>query len=122
MFNAGEIVKKVKIPTGEEFHSTPTPQPKPIETKQEAAQKLAEALMDAEVRIGEILLAMPKASGGDHGNQYTSGKIPTAGEIAKPTPQPKPLETKQEAAQKLGFNKQQVERFQTLAQHTTRNC
>ena len=87
------------------------------EQKKAEAQMLAEALMDAEVRIGEILLAMPKASGGDHGNQYTSGKILTGEEIAKPKPQPKPVETKQEAAQKLGFNKQQVERFQTLAQH-----
>lgn len=69
------------------------------------------------MRIGEILLAMPKASGGNHGNQYTSGKIPTSEEIAKPKPESKPIETKQEAAQKLGFNKQQVERFQTLAQH-----
>ena len=87
------------------------------EQKKLEAQMLAEALMDAEVRIGEILLAMPKASGGNHGNQYTSGKIPTSEEIAKPKPEPKPIETKQEAAQKLGFNKQQVERFQTLAKN-----
>lgn len=70
---------------------------------------------------GEILLAMPKASGGDRKSEKI--KIPTSEEFdSTPTPQPKPIETKQEAAQKLGFNKQQVERFQTLAQHTTRNC
>ena len=38
------------------------------EQKKDEAQMLAEALMDAEVRIGEILLAMPKASGKN--NQY----------------------------------------------------
>ena len=88
------------------------------EQKKQEAQMLAEALMDAEVRIGEILLAMPKASGGNHGNQYTSAKFLTAEDFGNvPKPEPKPIETKQEAAQKLGFNKQQVERFQTLAQN-----
>ena len=88
------------------------------EQKKLEAQMLAEALMDAEVRIGEILLAMPKASGKN--NQYVQEKvkIPTAEEFhSAPKPQPKPIETKQEAAQKLGFNKQQVERFQTLAKN-----
>lgn len=84
--------------------------------KKEEAQMLAEALMDAEVRIGEILLAMPKASGGDRKSEKI--KIPTSEEFDSiPKPQPKPIETKQEAAQKLGFNKQQVERFQTLAKN-----
>ena len=88
------------------------------EQKKQEAQMLAEALMDAEVRIGEILLAMPKASGGNHGNQYTSAKFLTAEDFGNvPKPEPKPIETKQEAAKKLGFNKQQVERFQTLAQN-----
>ena len=91
--------------------------------KKDEAQMLAEALMDAEVRIGEILLAMPKASGkhDNRANQYASGKILTSEEssisVEQPKPQPKPIETKQEAAQKLGFNKQQVERFQTLAKN-----
>ena len=84
--------------------------------KKEEAQMLAEALMDAEVRIGEILLAMPKASGGDRKSEKI--KIPTAEVFDySPKPEPKPIETKQEAAQKLGFNKQQVERFQTLAKN-----
>lgn len=91
--------------------------------KKEEAQMLAEALMDAEVRIGEILLAMPKASGKheNRANQYAGGKILTSEESSTlkpaPKPEPKPIETKQEAAQKLGFNKQQVERFQTLAKN-----
>ena len=91
--------------------------------KKEEAQMLAEALMEAEVRIGEILLAMPKASGKqeNRGNRFTSREILTGEESSTnneiPKPEPKPIETKQEAAQKLGFNKQQVERFQTLAKH-----
>lgn len=85
--------------------------------KKEEAQMLAEALMDAEVRIGEILLAMPKAQG-KHWEDKRESKFPTSEEsISAPKPEPKPIETKQEAAQKLGFNKQQVERFQTLAKH-----
>lgn len=93
------------------------------EQKKAEAQMLAEALMDAEVRIGEILLAMPKASGKqeNRGNRFTIREILTGEESSInneiPKPEPKPIETKQEAAQKLGFNKQQVERFQTLAQH-----
>ena len=93
------------------------------EQKKAEAQMLAEALMDAEVRIGEILLAMPKASGKQEarGNRFVSRENLTSEESSTlqptSTPQPKPIETKQEAAQKLGFNKQQVERFQTLAQH-----
>lgn len=87
------------------------------EQKKAEAQMLAEALMDAEVRIGEILLAMPKASG-KHWEEKRESKFPTSEEsISAPKPELKPIETKQEAAQKLGFNKQQVERFQTLAQH-----
>lgn len=75
--------------------------------KKEEAQMLAEALLDAEVRIGEILAAMPKGSGGDRGNQYTGGKIPSDEDFGK-------LQ-KLKAAEELGFNRQQVERFQTLA-------
>lgn len=90
------------------------------EQKKLEAQMLAEALMDAEVRIGEILLAMPKAQG-KHWEEKRESKILTGEESIPlqptPKPQPKPIETKQEAAQKLGFNKQQVERFQTLAKN-----
>jgi DNA modification methylase len=88
------------------------------EQKKAEAQMLAEALMDAEVRIGEILLAMPKAQGANNRFVIKKVELPIAEEnYSAPQPQPKPIETKQEAAQKLGFNKQQVERFQTLAQH-----
>lgn len=90
------------------------------EQKKLEAQMLAEALMDAEVRIGEILLAMPKAQG-KHWEEKRESKVLTSEESIPlqptPKPEPKPIETKQEAAQKLGFNKQQVERFQTLAKN-----
>lgn len=75
--------------------------------KKEEAQMLAEALLDAEVRIGEILAKMPKASGkhNNRGNQYQSGKSSTAGTFS----------TKEEAVSELGFDRKQVHRFQTLA-------
>jgi N6-adenosine-specific RNA methylase IME4 len=75
--------------------------------KKEEAQMLAEALLDAEVRIGEILAAMPKSSGGDRGNQYTGGKSNTTVTFA--------TDTKEAAAKELGFDRMQVSRFQTLA-------
>lgn len=78
-------------------------------------------LMLAEVRIGEILLAMPKASGKheNRANQYASVKNDTAVDystLKQPTPQP-PIQTKSEAIKSLGFDNKQAERFQTLAQH-----
>jgi site-specific DNA-methyltransferase (adenine-specific) len=72
--------------------------------KKEEAQMLAEALLDAEVRIGEILNAMPKAT---KGNQYT-GKMVVDSGVHNQKP-------KLEAAQELGFDAKQVQRFQTLA-------
>ena len=68
--------------------------------KKEEAQMLAEALLDAEVRIGEILSKMPKAK-----NQYESASNSTVTGI----------ETKEAAAKELGFDRMQVSRFQTLA-------
>ena len=69
--------------------------------KKEEAQMLAEALLDAEVRIGEILNAMPKAQG--QRNDKLGNNTVTK------------LQTKEQAAQELGFDKMQVSRFQTLA-------
>jgi N6-adenosine-specific RNA methylase IME4 len=70
--------------------------------KKEEAQMLAEALLDAEVKIGEILARMPKASGARTDLQPRS----TTGTR---------LETKEQAVEKLGFDRKQVHRFQTLA-------
>jgi 16S rRNA G966 N2-methylase RsmD len=69
--------------------------------KKEEAQMLAEALLDAEVRIGEILAGMPKAKPGPE-------KISNTGVTY-------PKDTKEAAAKELGFDKMQVSRFQTLA-------
>lgn len=87
--------------------------------KKEEAQMLAEALMDAEVRIGEILLAMPKASGKheNRANQYASAKSNTTVTSSTQQAPPPPVQTKEEAVKKLGFDKIQVSRFQTLAKH-----
>lgn len=89
------------------------------EQKKAEAQMLAEALMDAEVRIGEILLAMPKASGKN--NQYVQEKVKSNSGVTfqsevKPTILP-PVQTKEQAVKELGFDKIQVSRFQTLAQN-----
>lgn len=71
--------------------------------KKEEAQMLAEALLDAEVRIGEILSRMPKASG-----QRTDLQQPMDNNVQK-------LKPKMQAAKELGFDEKQVQRFQTLA-------
>lgn len=71
--------------------------------KKEEAQMLAEALLDAEVRLGEILSRMPKAQG-----QRTD--ILSNSAVTK-------FETKEQAARELGFDKMQVSRFQTLAEN-----
>lgn len=73
--------------------------------KKEEAHMLAEALLDAEVRIGEILEKMPKASGGDRKSQnFKSNSTVT-------------FETKEQAIKEMKFDKMQVSRFQTLAQN-----
>jgi hypothetical protein len=72
--------------------------------KKEEAQMLAEALLDAEVRIGEILAAMPKAGGGDRRSE--NFKMDSAVHFEN---------SKLQTAKELGFNEKQVQRFQTLA-------
>jgi len=83
--------------------------------KKEEAQMLADALLDAETKIGEIMLAMPKTIGQHEvrGNQYKSGKLLSSEEFST---QPA-SNSKQQITQQLGFNRMQVERFQTLAQN-----
>lgn len=70
--------------------------------KKEEAQMLAEALLDAEVRIGEILSSLPKAQGARTELSNTT--------VTK-------LNTKESAVKELGFDKMQVSRFQTLAEN-----
>lgn len=73
--------------------------------KRDEARMLAEALLDAEVRIGELFRQMQKASY-DRGNQYTGGKV---------TPEKLSQTAKTDSIKGLGFNKKQVHQFQQLA-------
>ena len=73
--------------------------------KRDEAQMLSEALLDAEVRIGEMTKAIPKAPP-DRGNQYTGGK---------PTALSQSQKSKSEFITDLGFTPKQVERFEILA-------
>lgn len=76
------------------------------EQKKEEAQMLAEALIDAEVRIGDLLKQIPKASGGDR--KSVKIKNDSSVDFEK-------IETKKEAIERLGFNQKQAERFETLS-------
>ncbi len=74
------------------------------EQKREEAQMLAEALIDAEVKIGDLLKQIPKAT---KGNQYTGKMVSDSGvDNQKP---------KKQVIEELGFNQKQAERFETMA-------
>lgn len=76
--------------------------------KLKEAQDIADAVLDAEVRIGELMAKVPKATS-ISGNQHTGKwKNDTAVDIPKP---------KSEVIREAGFTPKQVERFQTLAAH-----
>lgn len=68
------------------------------------AQDLADALLDAEVRIGELFKAMPKATG-SHWEEKRENKSSTAATFT----------SKEQAAQQLGLDKHYVSRCQQLA-------
>ena len=68
------------------------------EQKLQEAQFISEAVLDAEVRIGEIMKAAPKAT-----NQYKSAS--SSGGTT----------TKEQTIKEAGFTKTQVHRFETLA-------
>ena len=59
-----------------------------------------------EARIGEILLNIPKSSGGDHGNQYTVGKNRDESNFGK---------SKSETISEMGYSKDQVSDYQRMA-------
>ena len=71
------------------------------EQKLREAQDIGEAVLDAEVRIGELTANLPKAK-----NQYENA-LPTAGQS----------KTKAEVIADMGFTHSQVQRFETLAAH-----
>jgi len=70
--------------------------------KRDEARMLSEALLDAEVRIGQLFKQMPLSPGARTDLE------------PKFTDEPR-LMTKQEATAKLGFDSNQVKRFETLA-------
>lgn len=76
------------------------------EQKLQEAQEIAEVVTDAEVRIGELLKQIPKASGGDHGNQYTGGKNSPKENFGKP---------KSEVIKESGITPKQAFHFQAMA-------
>ena len=95
------------------------------EQKKEEAQDLAGALLDAEVRIGQLLKALPRVGGqrtdlepGNtavtrfQNNENTTSKQPEHAGATRLN-----QTTKQESIKKLGFDKMQASRFETLAEH-----
>lgn len=76
------------------------------EQKLKEAQDIADAVLDAEVKIGELMREVPKASGGDR--RSDNFKKDTAVSFEKP---------KAEVIRNAGFTPKQVQRFQTLAAH-----
>jgi len=83
--------------------------------KREEAQMLSEALLDAEVRLGELLKQIPKQAGGDRKSQ--DFKKGTTAPFDKPqcSTAPKLEKPKHEIVKDLGFSVDQQKRFETLA-------
>lgn len=77
------------------------------EQKLAEAQEIAEAVLDAEVRIGELMTQVQKASGG----QPFQKKSTTDSDV-----QSRP-QTKADVIKEAGFTTKQVQRFETLAKH-----
>lgn len=75
------------------------------EQKREEAQMLAEALLDAEARIGELLREIPKQAGARVDLQPVC------------TDEYRSEKPKNEVIKELGFNQSQAQRFETLANH-----
>lgn len=83
--------------------------------KLEEAQMLGEMVLEAETRIGEIGLTIPKATGHQEkrGNQYTSGEIDSAVDFSTSNKS----QTKKDLTEATGFSQKEMERFQTLAEN-----
>lgn len=74
--------------------------------KLDEGQMIAEALLDAEVRLGELTREIPKAT---KGNQYTGRMESDSGVVLQ--------KNKKDTLAELGFTPKQAERFETLAKH-----
>lgn len=73
------------------------------EQKLKEAQDISEAVLDAEVKIGELMAKVPKAT-----KDNARKQIDSTVDLIKP---------KSEVIREAGFTPKQVERFQTLATH-----
>lgn len=86
------------------------------EQKKEEAQMLAEALLDAEVRIGDLLKTIPTATGKRTDLTLSHQCEEVKKEIKnRNTAKFDNQETKQEVITRLGFNKDQANRFEILS-------
>lgn len=92
--------------------------------KLKEAQAISEAVLDAEVKIGELMRTVPKATKGTGGNRYQKAPVrenDSDVEISKRKVEVNSGatlgESKTEIIKNAGFTSKQVERFQTLAAH-----
>lgn len=91
--------------------------------KLEEAQAISEAVLDAEVRIGELMAQIPKVRiNNPTGKNQHTGQNDTVVDLSKTenlveivTSQPQ--KTKAEIIKETGFTQKQAERFQTLAKY-----
>lgn len=83
--------------------------------KREEAQMLSEALLDAEVRLGELLKKIPIQSGGDRKSQDFKKCSGALFEEPQCTAAPRLGKPKAEIVKDLGFSPDQQKRFETLA-------
>jgi DNA N-6-adenine-methyltransferase (Dam). len=74
--------------------------------KLKEGQEIAEAVLDAEVRIGELMREVPKASGGDRRSENFKNNTDVTFE-----------KQKKQVISDMGFTPMQVSRFETLAAH-----
>ena len=77
-----------------------------LEQKRAEAQEIAELVTLSEMRMGEMLKEIPKASGGDRRSK--NFKVPTDGNFEKP---------KADVLTELGINKNTASRFEQMAEH-----
>lgn len=74
--------------------------------KLKEGQEIAEAVLDAEVRIGELMRQVPKASGGDRRSENFKNNTDVTFE-----------KQKKQVISDMGFTPMQVSRFETIAAH-----
>ena len=82
------------------------------EQKLREGQEIGNLVLLAESKLGELFKLMPKATT-NHKNQNL--EIPTAGKFLNESADEEPPKPKLEVAAEMGFNKNQVSQFQTLA-------